>query len=64
MLLHYFCKCMTKYRIEVREVLCRIVEAEADSEKEAVEQVKEKYRCSNIVLDASDYIETEIGVKR
>ncbi|MBR6962658.1 MAG: DpnD/PcfM family protein [Prevotella sp.] len=55
---------MTKYRIEVREVLCRIVEAEADSEKEAVEQVKEKYRCSNIVLDASDYIETEIGVKR
>ena len=64
MLLHYFCKCMTKYRIEVKEVLSRIVEAEADNEEEAVEMVKEKYRNCNIVLDASDYIETEIGVKR
>lgn len=64
MLLHYFCKCMTKYRIEVREVLSRIMEAEADNEEEAVELVKEMYRSSNIVLDASDYIETEIDVKR
>ena len=55
---------MTKYRIEVKEVLSRIVEAEADNEEEAVEMVKKMYRNCNIVLDASDYIETEIGVKR
>ena len=55
---------MTKYRIEVREVLCRIVEAEADNEAEAVEMVTKMYRNCKIVLDASDYIKTEIDVKR
>ncbi len=64
MLLHYFCKCMTKYRIKVKEVLSRIVEVEADNEEEAVEMVKEMYRNCYIVLDASDYNETEIDVKR
>jgi hypothetical protein len=55
---------MTKYRIKVKEVLSRIVEVEADNEEEAVEMVKEMYRNCYIVLDASDYNETEIDVKR
>jgi hypothetical protein len=55
---------MTKYRIEVREVLSRIVETEAESEEEAVEMVRQMYRSCDIVLDASDYVETEIDVKR
>lgn len=55
---------MTKYKVEVKEVLSRIVEAEANNEVEAVETVRQMYRNYNIVLDASDYVETKIGVKR
>ena len=54
---------MTKYRIEVKEVLSRIVETEAACEEEAVEIVRRMYRNCDIVLDASDYKDTEIGVK-
>lgn len=55
---------MTKYRIEVREVLSRTVETEAKSVKDAVEMVRRMYHNCDIVLDASDYKETEIGVIR
>ncbi len=55
---------MTKYRIEVTEVLSRIVEMEAENEDDAVEMVRQMYQNCNLVLDASDYIETEISVKR
>jgi len=55
---------MKKYRIEVIEVLSRIVETEAENEDNAVEMVRQMYRNCDIVLDASDYIETEISVKR
>lgn len=54
---------MKKYRIEVTEVLNRIVETEAESEDDAVEMVRQMYRNCEIVLDASDYIEIEISVK-
>ena len=53
---------MTKYRIEVTEVLSRIVETDAENEDEAVEMVRQRYRNCEFVLDASDYIETEISV--
>ena len=59
-----FVFCMTKYRIEVTEVLSRIVEIEADNEDDAVEMVRQMYRNCDLVLDASDYVETEISVKR
>ena len=55
---------MRKYRIEVTEVLSRIVETEAETEDEAVETVRQMYRYCKIVLDASDYVETGISVKR
>ena len=54
---------MKKYRIEVTEVLSRIVETDAENEDDAVEIVRQMYRNCDIVLDASDYIETEISVK-
>ncbi len=54
---------MTKYRIEVTEVLSRIVETEAENAGDAVEMVRQMYRDCVIVLDASDYVETEISVK-
>ena len=55
---------MTKYRIEVTDVLSRIVEAEAENEDDAVEMVRQMYRNCELVLDASDYVETEISVKK
>ena len=58
-----FALCMTKYRIEVTEVLSRIVETEAENEDDAVEMVRQMYRNCELVLDASDYVETEISVK-
>lgn len=54
---------MTKYRIEVTEVLSRIVETEAENAGDAVEMVRQMYRDCVIILDASDYVETEISVK-
>lgn len=54
---------MKKYRIEVTETLSRTVETEAESEEDAVEKVWRMYRDCDIVLDASDYVETEISAK-
>ena len=55
---------MTKYRVEITETLSRTIETEAESEEAAVEQVRRMYRSYDIILDASDYVETEISVKR
>ena len=55
---------MTKYRVEVTEILSRIIETEADNEDAAVKKVMQMYRNCDIVLGASDYVETEISVKR
>ncbi len=55
---------MTKYQIEIKEVLSRIVDIEAINETEAIEIVRDKYRNCTIILDASDYVETKISVKR
>lgn len=54
---------MTKFRVEITETLSRTIEIEAENEEEAVEMVRQMYRKCDIVLDASDYVETEIGVK-
>jgi hypothetical protein len=55
---------MTKYKVEIKETLSRTVETEAESEDAAVEKVRQMYRNYDIILDASDYVETEISVKR
>jgi len=51
---------MHTFKIEVQEFLARTVEIEADSIAEAISQVKEMYRKEEIVLDADDYVRTEI----
>lgn len=63
-ILCYFAQSMTKFRVEVMEILSRIVEIEADSAKDAVETARQMYRNCDLVLDDSDYIETKISVKR
>ena len=59
-----FARYMTKYRVEIKETLSRVIETEADSESSAVDIVRRRYRNCDIILDSSDYVETEIGVKR
>ena len=54
---------MKKYSIEVMEILSRIVDVEAVDENDAIERVRQMYRKCQIVLDDSDYKETEISVK-
>lgn len=46
-----------KYKINVEEILSRIIEVEADNEDEAEEKVKDMYEKQQIVLDAEDFQE-------
>ena len=58
----YFAYDMKKYRIQVSEVLSRVVEVVAHDEDEAMQFVKAMYRDCDLVLDASDYMLTEFSV--
>lgn len=49
-----------KYKVEIEEVLCKVVEIEANSADEAETKVLELYRNSEIILDAGDFIGTPI----
>lgn len=52
-----------KYRVNVEEILSRIVEVEAGNEEEAEEKVREMYRNEEIVLDADDLQSVEYFVQ-
>ena len=49
------------YLIEIKEVLSRQVKVNANSEEEAILQVKKQYLDSKIVLDANDFVDFEIN---
>ena len=51
-----------KYKIEITETLSRIVDIEDDSEEGTLEKVRQAYKRKEIVLDAEDYLDTEIEV--
>lgn len=50
---------MKTFEIEIKETLARVIEIDANSLDEAFEKVKQDYRNEKIVLDDSDYIDTE-----
>ncbi len=52
-----------KYRINVEEILSRIVEVDADNEDEAEEIVKKMYKNEEIVLDSEDFQEVGFYVQ-
>lgn len=52
-----------KYKVNVEELLSRIMEVEADSEDEAEDKVREMYMNEDIVLDASDFKSVEYFVQ-
>lgn len=52
-----------KYKVNVEELLSRIIKVEADSDEEAEEKVREMYRNEEIVLDAEDLQSVEYFVQ-
>lgn len=53
---------MKTYAVVIRETLQRIIYIDAKSAEEAKDKVEEHYRNEDIVLDPSDYQDTEIEV--
>lgn len=50
------------FKIEIKETLSRIIDIEADNEEDAIRKAREQYKNQKIVLDSSDYINTEINI--
>lgn len=51
---------MNTYKIEIKEILSRVLEIEALTSEEAIDKVRTMYRTEKIVLDGDDYVGTEI----
>jgi len=49
-------------KIEVEEILSRVIEVEADSEEEALQIINTQYQEEEIVLDSSDYLDTNFKI--
>ncbi len=54
---------MKKYEVTIYETLSRSVEVEANDVDEAREKVRNMYIDEEIVLDSSDYVDTEFEVE-
>ena len=52
-----------KYKVNVEELLSRIVEVDAENEEEAEDKVSEMYMNEDIMLDASDFQSVEYFVQ-
>ena len=50
------------FKVEITETLQKIVEIDADNEEAAIKMAKHLYRNEEIVLDYSDYVDTEIDI--
>ena len=53
---------MSTYKIEITETLQKIIEIEAQSKDKAFQKVKEMYNREEIVLDSSNYVDTEMNI--
>lgn len=52
---------MQTFKIEIQELLSKIIEIDALNLDDAISQAKEKYRKEEIVLSETDYISTEFA---
>jgi hypothetical protein len=50
---------MKTYKIEVKETLSRIIEINANSINEALENVQKIYKNEEIILDNDDFVEVD-----
>lgn len=55
---------MKTFIIEITETLQKQVEVEADSEVDAISRIRNQYYQTNIVLDESNYIDTQFDLFR
>lgn len=53
---------MKEYKVEITETLQTIITIEANSEDEAIDIVQQKYKDEEIVLDSSNYIDTDFSI--
>lgn len=53
---------MNEYAVEVIETLSRVITVEAESEDEALVTVSDMYYNEEIVLDASDHVDTDFNI--
>lgn len=53
---------MKEYEVEIVETISRIITVEADNEYEALVTVSDMYHNEEIVLDASDHIDTDFNI--
>lgn len=54
---------MKRYYVSVTETLNKVVSVDADSENDALEQVRAAYNDSVIVLDSNDFCEKTIEIE-
>lgn len=52
-----------KYKVHIKEILCKTVEIRAKSLERAMEIARERYKNESYVLTADDYSNTEIQVE-
>ena len=50
---------MKKFKIEVQETLCKVVEVEEETISDAIIKIKEQYYKTEIVLNYKDFIGVE-----
>lgn len=51
-----------KYSVTIEETVSRTIEIEAESQQDAIDEVKKQYKNENIVLDGDDFSEVVFGV--
>lgn len=52
---------MKVFEFEITEILQRKISVESENEQEAFDKVSNMYRCDEIVLDADDFVDSEIN---
>jgi hypothetical protein len=55
---------MNEYKVEITETLQRIIMINAANEDDALVKIKEMYRAEDVVLDSSDFIDTDFNITR
>ena len=53
--------CKMRFAIQITETLQRVIEVEASSAEDAEMIVRRRYYSGDLLLDASDHVETEIA---
>jgi len=51
-----------KYTVIIKEVLFKMIDVDADSSDEAIDNVRSLYAASEIVLDSSDFNAVDISI--